>query len=139
MGGPLRRQVPRPPSEYLHRNVFIGASFLSRAEAEGAIRDGYSDRVMWGSDYPHMESTFQAGAIPMSHLSMRFTFAGLDERAVRAMLGGTAIDVYGLNRLALQQIADEIGAPSFGDIDVPLDVVPSGASPFAFRTVGPWA
>ena len=28
------RQVPRRPSEYLHRNVFIGASFLSRAEAE---------------------------------------------------------------------------------------------------------
>ena len=138
-GGPLRRQVPKPPSEYLHRNVFIGGSFLSRAEAQGAIRDGYGDRVMWGSDYPHMESTFQAGDIPMSHLSMRFTFEGLDQEAVRAMLGGTAIDVYGLDGIALQRIALEIDAPTFTEIKRPLDVIPSGASPFAFRTVGPWA
>lgn len=139
MGGPLRRQVPKPPSEYLHRNVFIGGSFLSRDEAQGAIRDGYGDRVMWGSDYPHMESTFQAGDIPMSHLSMRFTFEGLDQEAVRAMLGGTAINVYGLDGSALQRIALEIDAPTFTEIKQPLDVIPSGASPFAFRTVGPWA
>ena len=36
-GGPLKKQVPLAPSEYLHRNVWIGASFLSRAEAQGAV------------------------------------------------------------------------------------------------------
>jgi predicted TIM-barrel fold metal-dependent hydrolase len=142
----LMRQVPKAPSEYLHRNVYIGASFLSRAEAEGAIFGGYADRVMWGSDYPHMEGTFQypgtddlAGHISYGKHALRFTFAGLDERTVRAMLGGTAAKVYGLDYDALQEVADAIDAPTFAEIDEPLDAVPAGASPFAFRTFGPWA
>jgi hypothetical protein len=138
-GGPLARQVPRPPSEYLHRNVYIGASFMSRAEAEGAIRDGYADRMMWGSDYPHMESTFQAGPTSFTRLSLRFTFAGIDEPLVRSMLGGTAAEVYGLDADALAARARAIGAPTFAEVSDPLDVVPAGASPFAFRTFGPWA
>ena len=100
--GPLARQVPKRPSEYLHRNVYIGASFLSRAEAHGAVRDGYADRIMWGSDYPHMESTWQVGGTPYSRLSLRFALAGLDEATVRAMVGGTAARVYGLDLDALR-------------------------------------
>jgi hypothetical protein len=30
----------------MHRNVFVRASFLSRSETAGAIRDGYADRLM---------------------------------------------------------------------------------------------
>jgi predicted TIM-barrel fold metal-dependent hydrolase len=138
-GGALARQVPKAPSEYLHRNVYIGASFLSRAEARGAVRDGYADRVMWGSDYPHMESTFQVGDTAYSHLSLRYTFEGLAEDVVRAMVGGTATDVYGLDRDALAGVAADIGAPSYDQLTEPLDAIPAGASPFAFRTVGPWA
>lgn len=137
-GGPLKKQVPKAPSEYLHRNVYIGASFLSRAEAQGAVRDGYADRVMWGSDYPHMEGTFQLGE-RHTPLSLRFTFAGMDEDVVRAMVGGTAAEVYGLDTAALARIAAAIGAPTFAEVYEPLDAVPAGASPFAFRTVGPWA
>jgi predicted TIM-barrel fold metal-dependent hydrolase len=135
----LTRQVPKPPSEYLHRNVYVGASFLSRSEAEGAIRDGYVDRLMWGADYPHMEGTFQAGGTSMGKLSLRFTFAGLPEPVVRAVVGETAAEVYGLGLGALAGIAREIGAPTFEELSEPVDVVPAGASPFAFRTVGPWA
>ncbi|MCD9622894.1 amidohydrolase family protein [Rhabdothermincola salaria] len=138
-GGALARQVPKRPSEYLHRNVFIGASFLSRAEAHGAVRDGYADRVMWGSDYPHMESTFQVGDTPYSLLSLRHTFADLPEDVVRAMVGGTAIEVYGLDASALAGVASAIGAPTHDELTRPLEAVPAGASPFAFRTVGPWA
>jgi predicted TIM-barrel fold metal-dependent hydrolase len=141
----LQTQVPRLPSEYLHHNVFIGASFLSRAEAVGAIRDGYADRIMWGSDYPHMEGTFQypgtddfAGHASYGKLSLRFTFAGLPEAAVRAMLGETAAAVYGLEAAGLAAIARSIGAPTFEDVSEPLEEVPAGASPFAFRTFGPW-
>jgi predicted TIM-barrel fold metal-dependent hydrolase len=138
-GGPLARQVPRAPSEYLHRNVYVGASFMSRSEAEGAVRDGYVDRIMWGADYPHMESTFQVGPTSYSRLSLRFTFAGMREADVRAMVGGTAASVYGLDTAALAATARDIGAPSFAEISEPLETVPSGGSPFAFRTVGPWA
>jgi predicted TIM-barrel fold metal-dependent hydrolase len=56
---PLRAQVPERPSTYMLRNVFVGESFLSRSEAARALRDGYADRLMRGSDYPHVESTFQ--------------------------------------------------------------------------------
>jgi predicted TIM-barrel fold metal-dependent hydrolase len=139
MGGALARQVPKRPSEYLHRNVFIGASFLSRAEAHGAVRDGYADRVMWGSDYPHMEATWQVGTTPYSKLSLRFSLAGLDEAPVRAMVGATAAEVYGMDLAALGRVAARIGAPTFAEITEPLDEIPAGASPFAFRTVGPWA
>jgi predicted TIM-barrel fold metal-dependent hydrolase len=142
----LRAQVPRRPSEYLHRNVSIGGSFLSRAEARAAIEGGYADRVMWGSDYPHMESTFQYpgttdfdGHTSYGKLALRFTFAGLDERYVRAMLGETACRVYDLNRGELANVARTIGAPTYDEVNTPLATVPEGASAFAFRTVGPWA
>ena len=143
----LAAQVPELPSHYLRRNVWIGGSFLSRDEAAGAVRDGYADRVMWGSDYPHMEGTFQyqdpntpaADRISYGKLSIRRTFAGLDEASVRAMLGGTAARVYGLDLGALTRTAADIGAPTFTEVPEPLETVPAGASPFAFRTVGPWA
>jgi predicted TIM-barrel fold metal-dependent hydrolase len=139
----LAAQVPRLPSEYLHRNVFVGASFLSRREADGAVIDGYADRLMWGADYPHMEGTYQyAGAgdpVPYTRLSLRFALAGLEEATVRALVGGTAIEVYGLDGAALAGVAAAIGAPTFAELSEPLDAVPMGASPFAFRTFGPWA
>jgi hypothetical protein len=138
-GGPLRRQVPRPPSEYLHHNVFIGGSFLSRAEAEGAIAGGYADRIMWGADYPHMEGTFQVGDESFTRMSLRFTFAGMAESYVRDMVGATAASVYGLDLDALAIRAADIGAPSYAELSEPLAAVPVGASPFAFRTSGPWA
>jgi predicted TIM-barrel fold metal-dependent hydrolase len=142
----LRAQVPRRPSEYLHRNVYIGGSFLSRAEAAAAVEGGYADRIMWGSDYPHMESTFQypgtddfTGATSYGRLALRFTFAGLEEGPVRTMLGETAAAVYGLDLGALARVAAVIGAPTYEDVSEPLEAVPAGASAFAFRTFGPWA
>ena len=137
--GPLARQVPKRPSEYLHRNVFIGASFLSRSEARGAVRERYADRIMWGSDYPHMESTWQVGKTSYSRLSLRFSLAGLEEPTVRAIVGETAAEVYGLDLDGLRNVASAIGAPTYDELSEPLDEVPAGASPFAFRTVGPWA
>lgn len=138
-GGALYAQVPRRPSEYLHRNIFIGGSFLSRSEAHTAVDEGYADRVMWGSDYPHMEGTFQAGETSLGRLSLRFTFAGLDEAHVRTMVGGTAVSVYGMDLDGLRREAVRIDAPTMAEISQPLETVPAGASAFAFRTMGPWA
>jgi predicted TIM-barrel fold metal-dependent hydrolase len=142
----LRKQVPERPSTYMHRNVFVGASFLSRSEAAGAVRDGYADRLMWGSDYPHVESTFQypgtddfEGAESVGRLALRFTFAGLPEDQVRSLLGLTAAKVYGLDVDELSAVARAIDAPTFAGVSVPLDEAPVGASTLAFRTYGPWA
>ena len=55
----VREHVPRLPSEYCATNVSIGASFLARFEARAAVTRGYAGNVLWGSDYPHMEGTFQ--------------------------------------------------------------------------------
>ena len=154
-GGPLKKQVPLPPSEYLHRNVWIGASFLSRAEAHGAVRDGYADRVMWGSDYPHMEATWQRGPTAYSPLSLRFALAGLDEATVRAMVGGTAAHVYGLDLDALQATAAAHRGPDLRRAEraarrrCPPAPAPSPSAPTApgtdrrrsptrFRLRGPW-
>ena len=139
----LGDQVPRLPSEYCAEQVSLGASFLAHFEAVDAIEQGYVDNVMWGSDYPHSEGTWQmpeAGdTTSIGKLSMRAAFAGLDEVSVRKMAGENAMRVYGLDPVELAAVAERIGAPAVDEITRPLDAVPAGGSPFAFRTFGPWA
>ena len=139
----FRDQVPRRPSEYCARNVSIGSSFLAHFEAEAAVRDGYVDKIMWGSDYPHMEGTYQRpdhdDDPSMSVLAMRHTFAGLDAESVRAMAGENAIRVYGLDHAELTKVAARIGAPSVIELTTPIAEIPADGGSLAFRTFGPWA
>jgi predicted TIM-barrel fold metal-dependent hydrolase len=128
--------LPKLPSEYCRTNYFIGASFQSRAEAEGAIRDGAVGNVMWGSDYPHPEGTFHYteddDAEPATRQSLRFTYAGLPPDATRAMLGENALRVYGYDAAALRGVADRIGAPTLDELAEPLEEPPPHWS-LAFR------
>jgi predicted TIM-barrel fold metal-dependent hydrolase len=139
----LRDQVPRAPSEYCSENVFVGASFLAPFEAERAVREGYASQLMWGSDYPHIESTWQYSdddtAEPVTRLALRNTFCAIPEAETRAMLGENAIRVFGLDTDALTAVATRIGAPTPAQLAVPIDAVPVGASPVAFRTFGAWS
>ena len=68
-------RLAKRPSEYGLASVFVGASFLSGEMAEEACREGYATNVIWGSDYPHVEGTFQAlddpDAEPVTRLSLR--------------------------------------------------------------------
>jgi predicted TIM-barrel fold metal-dependent hydrolase len=141
-----REKCPRPPSEYCTENVFIGASFLSRTEASAAVNDGYAAQVLWGSDYPHQEGTYQYppsgnfAAGSMTRRALRATFAGLPEREVRAMAGLNAVSVYGLDADRLAAVAERISAPTFAELSVPLDEArPARAGKLAFRRIGPWA
>ncbi len=139
----LAEQTPRRPSEYARENVFIGASFLARYEAEQAVRDGYTRQVMWGSDYPHMEGTFQYPRSfdepSVGRMAMRYTFAGLPDDAIRDMAGENAVRVYGLDREELAKIAARIGAPTLTELGTPLEAIPEEGSAQAFRTVGAWS
>jgi predicted TIM-barrel fold metal-dependent hydrolase len=143
--GPSEKErVPHLPSEYAAKQVFIGASFQARFEAEDAIAKGYSDRVIWGSDYPHFEGTYQYNAVgpngePMTWASLRFTYAGLPDERVRAMLGGNAMNAYDLDYGALQKVAARINAPSYADLNsVAVNERPKDSGHLAFRTFGFW-
>ena len=139
----LLGQVPRRPSEYLGRNVHVGASFASPHEVEQAVTHGFASQLLWGSDYPHLEGTFVYDETRQSpsvtKLSLRNTFCGIPAEATRRMVGGNAVDLYGLDADALQAIADEIGAPTAEELATPIDAVPAGGSLTAFRAgAGGW-
>jgi predicted TIM-barrel fold metal-dependent hydrolase len=143
--GPTEKErVPRLPSQYAAEHVWIGASFHSRFEAEDAIANGYDDRVIWGSDYPHFEGTYQYDAVgpngePMNWAALRFTYAGLPYEKVRRFLGENAMAAYDLDYEALQKVADRINAPTYEDLNsAPVTEKPKDGGHLAFRTFGFW-
>ena len=72
------------------------------------------DRIMWGSDYPHKESSH-----PFSHEVIRLSFAGVDPDEVQMMLAGNAAVLYGFYLDALAPIGARIG-PVVGEVARPL-------------------
>lgn len=118
-GAPVRRRLALRPGEYVERHVHLGGSLMKRSEAEMRGEIGV-DRIMWGSDYPHLE-----GAAPVHRLVLRHVFGGLPEGDVRAMLGGNAVDLYGFDGAMLQSVADRVG-PTVEDLATPvgLDAIP---------------
>ena len=142
-GPELAQRVPRLPSDYCREHVFVGGSFLARFEAEDAVAEGYESNVIWGSDYPHAEGTFQYPDSwddePLTRVAMRHTFAGIEAGATRLMVGENAVRAYGLDGAALADVAARIGAPSGEDLAVPVDDIPTDGGLLAFRQVGAWA
>ena len=91
------------PSEYFQRQCYIGASFMP--VHEGVMREAIGiDRLMWGSDYPHMEGTW-----PSTMDSLQTTFADYEEGEARTILGEAAVNVYGFDANQLEPIVDRIG------------------------------
>ena len=133
-------QMPRRPSEYCATNVFIGGSYMAPFEAEMAIREGYTDNIMWGSDYPHAEGTYQfdPGNENSTKQALRYTFAAVDEPIRTKMLSTNAIACFGFDETELQAVANRINAPTNADISVPLGATPEWTGSKAFRTVGPF-
>jgi predicted TIM-barrel fold metal-dependent hydrolase len=140
----LLEQVPRPPSEYIAHNVFLGASFASPYEVKQASQHGLGSQLLWGSDYPHLEGTFvysEDRKVPsVTRLALRHTFCESTAPDIRRMVGENAIGVYNLDRKALQKIAKDIDAPSIDELVTPIESVPAEASVTAFRTgAGSWS
>jgi predicted TIM-barrel fold metal-dependent hydrolase len=111
---PARRSfkdaLPLRPSEYWHRQVFVGNSFMSRAEVEVRHEIGLQN-IMWGTDYPHAESVF-----PLTRLALRQAYAGIPPQEVALMVGGNAGRVFALDMATLADIAKQIG-PTISEID----------------------
>jgi len=78
------------PSDFFHRNVVL--SF--QEDAIGIrLRDVIGvDNMMWGSDYPHSESTF-----PQSRKILDGILAGVPDEERAKIVGGNAARVYGFD------------------------------------------
>ncbi|MBW2272361.1 MAG: amidohydrolase [Deltaproteobacteria bacterium] len=97
------------PTEYFHRQCYIGASFMPAEEGRERHRVGL-DRILWGSDYPHMEGTW-----PNTAQYLRETFADYPESEIRAILGTNALEAYGFDPAVVEPIAEKVG-PALSDI-----------------------
>jgi predicted TIM-barrel fold metal-dependent hydrolase len=122
----LSDYCPSLPSEYFGANIFQGASFMNHFEAESASIDGIYRNILWGSDYPHPEGTFhyrrEMVGTPLTHVAIQFACNGLPEAHVRAMLGGNAIKVFGMDAERLDIVADRIKSPTPAQILAPIEL-----------------
>ncbi|MEZ4217669.1 MAG: amidohydrolase family protein [Myxococcota bacterium] len=101
--------TPEPPSFYAKRNCWYGASSPSPMELADREVIG-TDRILWGSDYPHYEGTY-----PHTRLAIRHAFNDKPVPEVRRMLGDNAAELYGFDLAKLQKLADEYG-PSVAEV-----------------------
>jgi predicted TIM-barrel fold metal-dependent hydrolase len=136
-GDMLRLNLKKPPMEYFKNNCYLGLTMMSREEAEAAVQLGVTERVMWGTDYPHPEGSFHSAAPGepiVSRLALANTYAGLDEAQIRDMVGLNAIRCYGLDAAALTKVGRRVG-PDIKEITSPPDLskLPDGYASLAFR------
>jgi len=89
------------PSEYWQRQCHVGASFLRPSETD-VVREVGAHKVMWGSDYPHIE-----GSHPNTDEHLRLTFGRMTEDEATMVLTTNAAEVYRFDVAALQALADE--------------------------------
>jgi predicted TIM-barrel fold metal-dependent hydrolase len=112
-GGPTVATMSLRPSEYFARQCHIGASFLPPKECESRYKIGV-DRIMWGTDYPHVE-----GSHPYTREHLRLTFAGVDPAEIERMVTLNAAKLYGFDLEMLAKVAARVG-PTKAEIAVPL-------------------
>lgn len=114
-GSPIRSRLKMSPREYFHKHIWLGGSVMQKHEADNRHEIGL-DRIMWGSDYPHLE-----GAPPVHRQVMRYILGDLPDEDARLILGKTAIDLWGFDAGLLQGVADRVG-PSSTELHTPISV-----------------
>jgi len=117
--------LPLKPSEYFARNCWVGVSFPSPAEAAAREQIGV-ERFMWGSDYPHDESSY-----PNTREALRRSFAGTDPVELQRLLAGNVASVYGFDLDALGRHAARVG-PTPAELSERYEGVPEGNRSPAF-------
>jgi predicted TIM-barrel fold metal-dependent hydrolase len=113
----VREVVKHRPSEYFQRQVHMGSSLFSRAEAESRYEIGV-DKITIGMDYPHHEGTWGAGPGTIHWLNATLGASGVAPDEARKMLGDNAARLWGFDVKSLEIVADQIG-PTMGDILTP--------------------
>jgi predicted TIM-barrel fold metal-dependent hydrolase len=146
-GAEMRRQIPELPSEGVRRCVF-GAWWLCPHETQPAVAAGLEGNLIWGSDYPHLEGTWQFpddddDTTPRSHLHLRYGMGGLPDDIIRKLTSENAARAYNLDLDALSKVAARINAPTLDQVRRPLppDEIPDDnpGLGFPFRTNWSWS
>ena len=78
------------PSEYMRRQVW--ATFLDDAIGSAQSVSYGEDSFMWGSDFPHSDSTY-----PHSHEVIEKNFAGVPDSIAHKIVYGNAARLYGID------------------------------------------
>ncbi|MBW2385685.1 MAG: amidohydrolase family protein [Deltaproteobacteria bacterium] len=99
----LRKSLPMKPSEYYRRQCYLGASYMDEGEWDARHALGV-DRLVWGSDYPHLE-----GSWPHTIERLGQTFKDVPRDEVAKMIGLTAAELYGFDLDSLWTLAAEHG------------------------------
>lgn len=105
----FKKGLSMSPREYFQQNCYIGASFLPKHEIHNRHKIGI-EKLMWGSDYPHMEGTW-----PNTMEYMRETYVDIPEHEIRMLLGESAAKLFEFDMKIIQPIADRLG-PTMADI-----------------------
>ena len=106
----VREVVRRKPSEYFARQVHMGSSLFSLAEAH-ARHDIGVDKICIGMDYPHHEGTWGSGPGTVYYLQATLGAGGVTPEEARKMLGRNAADLWGFDTAALRPVVERIGIP----------------------------
>jgi predicted TIM-barrel fold metal-dependent hydrolase len=122
----VREVVKHKPSEYYRRQVHMGSSLFSLAEAEARHEIGV-DKINIGMDYPHHEGTWGSGPGTVRYLQATLGAAGVPADEAIQMLGGNAARLWGFDGEVLRGLADRI-APTITEILTPptVDYYPRG-------------
>ena len=99
----FKKDLSMSPTEYYQQNCYMGASFFPKHELPERYRIGV-DKIMWGSDYPHMEGTW-----PHTMAYLNDVYADVDESEIRSILGERAVEVFGFDRKIIDPINARIG------------------------------
>jgi predicted TIM-barrel fold metal-dependent hydrolase len=112
-GAAVMAPLSLQPSEYWARQCHVGSSFMRPSEVPLRYAVGV-DKIMWGCDYPHRETSF-----PYSREALRLAYADVDPTEVQAMVGGNAAALYDFDLEQLAPVAARVG-PTVDEIARPL-------------------
>lgn len=99
----IRQGLSMPPSEYWHRQCYVGASNMSAEEVDMRHDIGIGN-MMFGNDYPHLE-----GSYPNTLEWLQATAGGIPEKDLRRIVGENAAEVYQFDLDKLRGIAERVG------------------------------
>ncbi|MET0378403.1 MAG: amidohydrolase family protein [Spongiibacteraceae bacterium] len=94
--GAAARPVKRLPSEVVRENIWASTQFEGSTIMEFVSKAVGADRIMWGSDYPHPDSTY-----PDSRKYIREIAGPLDPSDAAKIFGGNVAGIYGVDVDAL--------------------------------------